>query len=208
MNKGLALFDFDGTITRKDTLLDFMMYVKGRPAALIVFIKLLPAVMSFKFKKLSNQVFKERFLTLAFAGYDEKTLWALGCEYARLRIPKLIRAGAMERLDWHRRQKHRIVIVSASADVWLAEWCREQKLELICSALNFSEGIFTGRLKGRNCRGAEKVRRIKESINTSEYNVIYAYGDSSGDTEMLEFADKPFFRPFHPGNADIIKTED
>jgi phosphatidylglycerophosphatase C len=204
MDKALALFDFDGTITCKDTLLDFMMYVKGTSAALTVFLKLIPSIAAFKFQKITNQTFKERFLTLAFKGLEETMLRDQGREYAQNRIPTLIRPGAMERLKWHRERNHRIVIVSASTDIWLSDWCGEQKIELICSALEFSNGRFTGRLNGFNCRGAEKVRRVKREINTSEYDIIYAYGDSSGDTEMLEFADKAFFRPFHRKQTRVI----
>jgi phosphatidylglycerophosphatase C len=201
MSDGLALFDFDGTITRKDTLLDFMMYVKGLPLSLAVFFRLIPAAVAWKRGKLGNQAFKERFLTLSFRGLSETMLRSRGVEYGRERIPRLLRRGALERLEWHRNQGHRIVIVSASTDVWLSEWCRRQNIELICSELEFVGGSCTGRLKGANCRGPEKVRRIQAEIDTTAYRTVYAYGDSSGDTDMLAFADKKFFRPFHRGSG-------
>ncbi|MGB4098964.1 MAG: HAD family hydrolase [bacterium] len=197
MKDGLALFDFDGTITVKDTLLDFAVYVKGLPLSTLVYIRLIPAFVAWKRGKITNQDFKERFLTMSFQGLSESYLRSKGNEYGRDRIPRLLRPKALERLEWHREQGHRIVIVSASTDVWLSEWCRLQGLELICSKLEFIDGVCTGRLQGVNCRGAEKVSRIQAEIATSDYQVIYAYGDSSGDKEMLEFADKKFFKPFH-----------
>lgn len=197
MKDGLALFDFDGTITVKDTLLDFAKYVKGMPISILIFIRLIPAFILWKSGKLGNQGFKERFLTISFKGLSESHLCSKGNEYGQNRIPQLLRPKALERLDWHREQEHRIIIVSASTDVWLSEWCRFQGFELICSKLEFIDGICTGRLQGINCRGAEKVKRVQAEINTSDYRVIYAYGDSSGDKEMLEFADQKFFKPFH-----------
>jgi phosphatidylglycerophosphatase C len=196
VNSALALFDFDGTITRRDTLLDFMLYVKGYPSAAGISVCLIPWLIAFKMKRISSQTFKERFLTLSFRGFSEETLRRKGREYA-VRIPGLIRPGALERLDWHRQQGHRIVIVSASTDVWLAEWCRNQDIELICSAMEFIDGVCTGRLSGDNCRGPEKVRRIREELDPDSYAKIYAYGDSSGDTEMLAFAHEGAYRPFH-----------
>lgn len=196
MSDGLALFDFDGTITRKDTLLDFMMYVKGLPVSIAVFIRLIPAAVAWRRGRLTNQAFKERFLTLSFRGLSETKLRERGVEYCRERIPRLVRHGALERLEWHRNQGHRIVIVSASTDVWLSEWCRRQHVELICSELEFTGGRCTGRLKGANCRGPEKVRRIRAEIDTAAYGTVYAYGDSSGDDDMLGIADEKFFKPF------------
>ena len=197
MKNGLALFDFDGTITHRDTLLDFAKYVKGLPLSILTFIRLIPAFAAWKLGKISNQGFKEQFLTISFRGQSEPFLYSKGVEYGQKRIPALLRPKALDRLEWHREQGHRIVIVSASTDVWLSEWCRLQGFELICSKLEFIDGVCTGRLKGVNCRGPEKVRRVRGEITTSDYRVIYAYGDSSGDKEMLEFADEKFFRPFH-----------
>lgn len=196
MDKALALFDFDGTITRKDTLLDFMMFVRGRAGAAGVFLRLLPSAAAFMAGRLTNQVFKERYLTLAFGGMEEPKLRESGQRYLD-RLEKLIRAGALDRLEWHRKQQHRIIIVSASADVWLEPWCRKHRVEMICSSLEFHQGICSGRLSGSNCRGPEKVRRIRNVVDTDAYSKIFAYGDSSGDTEMLAFAHEGRYRPFH-----------
>jgi len=197
LKDSLALFDFDGTITRKDTLLEFMIFVKGVPGAFIVFLRLLPFALLFALKKISNQKFKERFLTLSFKGASLEFLQKKALDFTHKRLPELIRPKAKERLKWHKTAGHKIVIVSASAELWLKEWCREQNIDLICSELEVVDGRLTGRLNGKNCRGQIKVDRINAELNPSAYKKIYAYGDSSGDTEMLAFADEGMFRPFH-----------
>ncbi|MCD4654878.1 HAD-IB family hydrolase [bacterium] len=197
MEKHLALFDFDGTITRKDTLLDFMVYAKGIPGAFLVFVRLLPAAMRFGLKQISNQEFKERFLTLAFKGMAQNILQEKAKAFTRKRLPCLIRPEARKQLEWHKKKNHRIVIVSASAELWLSEWCKQEKIELICSKLEVINGKLTGLLNGNNCRGPVKVERISSELNPDTYSKIYAYGDSSGDTEMLAFADEGHFKPFH-----------
>lgn len=202
MEKTLALFDFDGTITRRDTLIDFMIHVRGWTGATGVFLRLIPSAIAFFLKRISNQTFKERYLSLAFLGMEESRLRELGKTYLP-RLNSLLRPGALERLNWHRAQGHRLVIVSASADIWLDAWCRHHEVELICSTMEFRSGRCTGRLLGTNCRGPEKVQRIRSELDTDAYETIYAYGDSSGDTEMLAFAGKGFYRPFHR-NAAIL----
>ncbi|MBN1295249.1 HAD family hydrolase [bacterium] len=197
MNRDLALFDFDGTITRRDTLLDFMIFSIGKPRAIGVFIRLLPSVFAFLTKRITNQQLKETFLLLSFQGMEERSLRQLADEYSKKRLPKLLRPTAMERIEWHKAAGHHIVIVSASADTWLERWCQNENLDLICSHLETKDGRITGRLLGLNCRGPEKVRRIQQHLNLENYEKIYAYGDSRGDREMLDLADEGEFRLFH-----------
>jgi HAD superfamily phosphoserine phosphatase-like hydrolase len=89
-----------------------------------------------------------------------------------------------------------IVVVSASADSWIKQWCDKFGLQLIASKLKLVGGKITGLLDGENCNGAEKVRRIRERYDLTEFSEIYCYGDSAGDKEMLAIATKSFFKPF------------
>ncbi len=196
MEKQLALFDFDGTITTKDTLLEYMSFCRGTIGALWVFLRLIPHAILFALKRINNQEFKERYLKLSFSGASEAELKEKAEKFTRTRLQKLIRPKALERIDWHRLRGHRIVIVSASTDLWLKPWCDQMELELISSKLEVIDGKLTGKIDGLNCRGPQKVVRIKEEIDTESYEKTYAYGDSSGDKEMLEFADDGQYRPF------------
>lgn len=197
MEKKLALFDFDGTITRKDTLLDFMIFTNGPMRALWVFVRLLPATVRFALKRITNQQYKETFLTYAYQGKPVAELGKHAQRYARERIPGLMRPGARKALDRHKRAGDDVYLVSASARLWLEDWCRQENIGLICSELAVENGRLTGKLAGKNCRGPEKVSRIREQIPLEDYATVVAYGDSSGDTEMLALADEGHFRPFH-----------
>jgi phosphatidylglycerophosphatase C len=57
-----------------------------------------------------------------------------------------------------------------------------------------SRSQFTGSLVGANCRGPEKERRLREWLDGEGFGsyVLYAYGDSAGDDQMLAMADHPF----------------
>ena len=111
-------------------------------------------------------------------------------------IKAIIREKAKRRIEWHRNNNDKIVIVSASSDLWIGNWCRENELDYITTKLEQSEGTLTGNLIGINCFGPEKVTRIKAKYDLNKYDKIFAYGDSRGDKEMLEMADESNFKPF------------
>ena len=89
-----------------------------------------------------------------------------------------------------------IVIVSASADNWIRQWCGRHELQLIATRLETRNERLTGRIEGRNCHGQEKVRRITAAYTLSQYDEVYCYGDTKGDKPMLSLATFSFYRPF------------
>ena len=111
-------------------------------------------------------------------------------------IRKIIRKKALDRITWHKEMNDRVVVVSASSNIWLEEWCDENDIELVSTQLEVIDGKLTGNLVGMNCFGPEKVRRVKEIYDLDQYQKVFAYGDSRGDKELLEFADISDFKPF------------
>jgi phosphatidylglycerophosphatase C len=192
----LALFDFDGTITRKDSFIDFIKYIHGSRRFYRGAVTLLPWIIGYAVKQVRNTQLKERFLTYYFKGTPVERFNEMGRRYAAERIPAILRDKALERIEWHRSLNHRLVLVSASIDSWLIGWCEQQKMELISTKVESIDGKLTGRLDGTNCHGQEKIRRIRAVIDLKQYNKIYAYGDSSGDKPMLALAQEAFYKPF------------
>jgi HAD superfamily hydrolase (TIGR01490 family) len=192
----IAFFDFDGTITRKDTLLEVIKFQKGALSFYFGFFVNLPVLLAFKLKLVPNQFVKERILTCFFKGVDE-TIFQTRCDnFAEDVLPNFIRPAALIELDRLKTAGFEIVVVSASADSWIKQWCDKFGLQLIASKLKLVGGKITGLLDGENCNGAEKVRRIRERYDLTEFSEIYCYGDSAGDKEMLAIATKSFFKPF------------
>ena len=108
----------------------------------------------------------------------------------------MIRKKAIEKILWHRNNGHKLVIVTASIDYWVEPWCRKIDIELISTKLQVKNNIITGLLLSKNCFGPEKVKRIKNKYQLSDYEYIYAYGNSKGDNEMLKIASEGFYKPF------------
>ena len=117
-------------------------------------------------------------------------------EYSTNEINKIIRSKAKDRIDWHQARGDKVIVVSASVNSWLKIWCEENKIELIATELDIKDGRLSGKLKGRNCYGVEKVNRIKKEIELEIFEEVYGYGDSKGDREILELATKGYFKPF------------
>lgn len=194
----IAAFDFDGTLTDRDTTLSFFIFNAGFWKTWMRIIRTIPKLIGFIFGVVTRLEAKESLFSLFYKGMGQKELATVGQRFAENCIAKFLKAEAMERLQWHRTQGHRCILISASLDVYLKPWGEKVGFEgVIASQLAFDhEGKATGKLEGLNCRKGEKVRRLKELVGPLNQYVIYAYGDSDGDQELLEAATHPFYRKF------------
>lgn len=121
-------------------------------------------------------------------------------------VERYVRPKALWRLAWHRERGDHVTVVSASVREWLAPWCTLHGIDtLLATEMADVGGILTGCLAGKNCRGAEKVRRIRGYFGDSLPSPLFAYGDSDGDTEMLALAPElqRFFKPFRERDSSI-----
>jgi HAD superfamily hydrolase (TIGR01490 family) len=192
----VALFDFDGTITTRDSLLPFLFFLRGIWGVFRIGCSTLPHLLGFLFGSTSRQTVKEAILSGAFAGKTPSELSEVATRYAHTRLESLVRKEAIEKIRWHQQQGHRCIVVSASVSLYLLPWTQQWKItDLLCSELAVdASGRYTGKLVGKNCWGPEKVKRIEALLGDPKSYYIYAYGDSRGDREMLAIADKPFYR--------------
>ena len=192
----IAFFDFDGTITTQDSLPDFIKFAIGKPKYYLGLCLLSPILLAYVLKLLPNHSAKEKMISYFFKGWPEKTFQAVANEYSINKIDPIVRHKAIEKLRWHLEQGHKVVIVSASMKSGLKKWCDTQNVELISTQLEIKQGKLTGKFATKNCHGKEKVNRIKEQYSLQDYSYIYAYGDSSGDKDMLKLANEAFYKPF------------
>ena len=192
----IALFDFDGTITTKDTFIEFTKYSVGDIKFFLGVLYLSPMLIAFKLKLIPNYKAKEYMLSYFFKGIEEDKFKELATNYSLNKIDNIVRKRALQEIKQHKKNGVKVVIVSASIECWLKPWCKRENLELISTKLEFINGKFSGRLLTKNCYGIEKVNRIKEQYNLKEFKTIYGYGDSSGDKDMLSISTKSYYKPF------------
>lgn len=200
MKKKIYCFDFDGTLTTSDTLLEFIKYAKGRGRFLMVFLMYSPLLVLMKLHLYPNWKAKQQIFAHLFAGMRIEKFDAL-CRGFAEESQHLLRPKGITLLHEALVAGAQVFIVSASIDNWVRPFFDIRNLkgvQVLGTQIEVEDGKLTGRFKSNNCYGKEKVHRIAEvlkSFERSEYE-IEAFGDSRGDKEMLAFADKGHFKPF------------
>ncbi|HEY4831754.1 MAG TPA: HAD family hydrolase [Waddliaceae bacterium] len=198
----VAAFDFDGTLTYHDTLFYFLLYTHGVVKAFYYFFFLLPVFIAYLIGKIDRQRTKEKVLRCFFSGRPINIVRKKGEAFAKEKLQHHLRPEAMQRFQWHLKQGHRCILISASLDVYLQPWSKMVGFqESLTSRLADENGIVTGKLIANNCRGPEKVRRLQELIGPREGYYLYAYGDSDGDQELLALAEASFYRKFEESSG-------
>lgn len=200
MKKKIYCFDFDGTLTTSDTLLEFIKYAKGRGRFLMVFLMYSPLLVMMKLHMYPNWKAKQQIFAHLFAGMRIEKFDAL-CRGFAEESQHLLRPKGITLMHEALVAGAQVFIVSASIDNWVRPFFDIRNLkgvQVLGTQIEVEDGKLTGNFKSNNCYGKEKVHRIAEvlkSFERSEYE-IEAFGDSRGDKEMLAFADKGHFKPF------------
>jgi phosphatidylglycerophosphatase C len=194
----IYVFDFDGTLTKRDSLLQFVGYV-NRPWKLgLSLLLLLPKLLLMKLHLRDNGRTKEEFFAWHFRG-KRLSDFNVFCEEFAQDDPELLREAGAATLREALKQGAKCFVVSASVDNWVKPFFHET-VKVLGTQLEVKDGRLTGRFTTPNCYGPEKVKRLKDAIPDLERNrdkyYIIAYGDSRGDKEILEFADERHYKPF------------
>ena len=197
----VAAFDFDGTLTRGDSLLPFLRGGLGWPRLLVALLRCSPWLVGYALHLISNDVAKARLLRVTLSGRStaEMQLWTE--RWLANSLPGELRDWTMARLAWHQQAGHCCVMVSASSDIYLKRAAEHLGFDaLICTELEQQAGVMTGRMKTPNCYGQQKVLRLKAWL-AGRYGpalgpsvTLYAYGDTSGDKPMLRLAQHAWYR--------------
>lgn len=188
----LAIFDFDGTLTLRDTTFGFVFYFAGTAKAVYSLLAILPYWFLACTGQLKMQAVKEKLFKLIFGGFTISEVQKRGNDYGANEIPKILHPKVYADLKKLQSQGFEILILSASCSVWLKSWCEKESLQLICSELEISNGCLTGKLKGQNCYGKEKLKRLYEVYEIDKINEVVAYGNHASDLHYLKLASKAY----------------
>ena len=204
----VAAFDFDGTLTKRDTLLPYLVQALGWPRFLWALLVCAPWLLGFTLRLLPNHVAKQRLLKACLKGrsIDEVERWTT--RWCATSLQHCLQDWAMDKLAQHRQAHQHCVLVSASPDIYLKRVAFKLGFDaLICTELDVQDQKLTGAMRTPNCYGEQKAIRLREHLarkfgQTAVQNtVVHAYGDSAGDWDMLKMArhawyrGKPWVRP-------------
>lgn len=196
MKEQIYIYDFDGTLTRRDSFLDFIRYTCGSRSLYCGLLLFSPLLILMKLRLYANGRAKERLFTHFFQGMSIRVFDDLCAKYGLSRADLLLDA-ARKAVNEVASNGYRIFIVSASVDRWVFPFFRDvPNVTVIGTQIEVENGLVTGRFSTPNCYGAEKVRRIQALLPYREQYKLIAHGDSRGDKKMLNYADQRYFRPF------------
>jgi phosphatidylglycerophosphatase C len=196
LSKSIAFFDFDGTITKSDTMLELAKFSRGTASYFFGIFLISPWLILMKLRVISKTTAKEKLLTYFFGNIPIVDFTNTCNFFCDKLLPDLIRKDAMEAIKKHKEKNTLVVVVSASAENWVAPWCVQNNLQFICTQLVVKNGKITGKLNGKNCNGNEKVSRIQARFDLQDFSIIDCYGDTPGDYKMLQLATHPHYRVF------------
>ena len=204
----IAIFDFDGTLSKRDTLLHFLIEVSIGSFAQIK-KNIFPTTKSFILYLLNSSKdydlkdrLKEAIFELFLTGKSLEEIEEISRHYAKRILTKKMHTPMVEKLNYHKSQGHSIMIISASPEIYIKYVAKLLEVDFVAGTkLEVNpQGILTGKILGRNCKRDEKRLRFEKQFPIRP-NKIWAYGNSEGDKELLSMANfptlvrnKPLFR--------------
>lgn len=193
----IAVFDFDRTITDRHTFWRFLVFLIGPIKFWLIGLTLIPTAIKLWLKKISLMEAREVMIRRCMKGVSSDLYEAKGKIFSVKKLDQWLNPEAIAKLNWHQAQNHRCLLISNSAECYLGPWSEKKGFEVFSgSRFETSNKKLTGKMAGEHCQGEEKVVRLKEILGSIEGYEIYAYGDSSGDKDLLDIADHPFYRSF------------
>jgi phosphatidylglycerophosphatase C len=191
-----AAFDFDGTITVRDSFNAFLRWRAGAANYRAGQLRLAPAAQRWAFDRDLTRL-KAAMVEVYLKGAERLALEAACEAFAGIAAPRLFRPDAL--LTWRglKGQGVKLAIVTASPEPVVAPFARRLGADLLIGTrlVYDAQDRVAGPLEGPNCRGAEKVRRLRAAIGP-DARLIAAYGDTEGDRELLAEADEGFMKVF------------
>jgi len=189
----VAVFDLDGTLTWRDTLLLFLAgYLRRHPGRLFGVWRSLPAVLGFALGRLDRGELKSRVIRVVMGGESRAAVasWAEAF-VAGLMPNRRLRPAALAVLEAHRTAGDHLILLSASPDLYVPRIGRALGFErTICTELEWRGERLDGALKTPNRRGREKVRCLERLRAEYAGLRVAAYGNSASDLPHLRIADK------------------
>ena len=209
MKKAVALFDIDKTIIMKDTMFLFLKFgIKRRPSSVFILVPVIFFTILFKFKMLSVEKVKEYyFYNIKYLNEDDLR------DFFNLVIKKYMSQKAINEMKQKKQQGYYILLVSASPYAYL-QFFKELPFvdDVIGTNLVYKNNKFFNKLEGKNCKGEEKVLRIKKHLLNINIDVDYekscAYSDSLSDLPMMSLVKNKYLIQHNNKTVKKLKNFD
>ena len=188
----LVVFDLDGTITRRDTLLPFVLgFLQRRPWRLPRLLLVVPALVRFLLKRADHGQLKSSLIKATLRGCTRTEV----ADWTARFVPRLLRHGlfadAQQRISAHRRREDRLILMSAGTDLYVPAIAHELGFaQVVCTGVRWNGDRLCGELTTANRRGAEKARCFNVLREQHPGLATVAYGNARSDLDHLRLADE------------------
>lgn len=195
--KRLAIFDVDYTITKKETQIELFKYVIKEDKKNLIYIpRVIFSGLMYLIKVYDEKKVKESFLKF-IDGKAEKELKQLVERFYKNRLSKILYEDSINMIKKLKKEGYDIYLISASPEFYLYELYAIKEIDrIIGSKFSLKNGKFNRKMEGENCKGEEKVRRLKEVISEEnievDYKNSYMFSDSLSDKPLLDLVGKPY----------------
>lgn len=193
--KRITAFDFDGTLTKKDSFVKFIKFSRGcftfyLNAPIIGFVWYMSKLKLIKTHNAKAFVFSRFFKGMSLIEFNSY------CSGFINEIDDNLRKEAKEIIRRQLTTDNEILIVSASIENWIKPWAKANGINsVIATKIEIDDdGNLTGKFASENCIGNEKVNRLLDVFPKRETYYLTVYGDSNGDKALMSIADKVFWR--------------
>jgi phosphatidylglycerophosphatase C len=194
--RDIVAFDFDGTLTTHDTYLAFLRWRAGPVGYALGVARLTPQLLTYGFTR-DRGALKAAATGVFLKGVHKGDLQADAERFAAGNASRLFRPDALAAWKRHQAAGAEVIIVTASPTAVIAPFAKRLGADrLIGTELEWdAQSRCTGRFTRPNCRAKEKVVRLRE-VYGDEVQLAAAYGDTTGDVEMLAIAREPGMKVF------------
>ncbi|MFL0165405.1 HAD-IB family hydrolase [Candidatus Clostridium helianthi] len=195
--KKLAIFDIDYTITKKETLMELFKYVIKKDKKNLRFLpRAIYCGIMYAIGIYDERKVKETFLRF-IDGIREEELAELVKEFYDERLKNILYDDALEMMKKLKNEGYDIYLISASPEFYVNEFYNIKEVDkVIGTKFGFENGTFVRKMVGNNCKGEEKVRRLKEILKDEKIEVdfkeSYMFSDSLSDKPLLDLVGKPY----------------
>lgn len=196
----LSVFDFDGTLTRHDSFIPFLLFAFGKREFSCRILKLALPGLRYALHTLSRDELKARLIATFLTGVETDWLDRKAVEFCERSWSDLMRPEGIRGVAAEVASGAQVTLCSASPARVLRPFAERLGIGLIGTELEEVDGRLTGRIIGNNCRCANKVSRLETVYGPLAQYHLRAWGDTRGDHELLSAAQDPHWRHFHPAS--------
>ncbi|WP_050606956.1 HAD-IB family hydrolase [Clostridium niameyense] len=193
----LAIFDVDYTLTKQETLIQFYKFMLRKNPFLIKHIpKILISGILYGFKILEAGKAKEIFIGF-IDGITEEDMQNYVKEFYKNKLSKILYKDAIDTMRKLKRNGFKVYLISASAEFYLNELYNIKEVDkIIGTKFTVEDGYYNRKMKGENCKGEEKVKRLKEVLKEEnidvDFKASYMFSDSLADLPLFKLVGHPY----------------